>query len=693
VLGKTWTRAIPQGCREAPAPFKYNGKYYLFTSGLTGCTANPADIAVADSILGPWKMQGNPCIGPEANTSFHSQSTFVIHAPGKSENCFIFMADRWNGNELQKSTFIWLPFCIQSNGSIQLAYIPKWNLSVFDNFDNTVDKPVAKVSSEKQLSWNEVSGAAYYKVFRNGLLISFSSGTSFNLPKEMAGKAFAYTVSASNLLGISSLPSDPIVVKWDKVDTTYLSDVEPESWSQGFGAPEKDRAINQSPINIANRIFKKGIGTHSPSIIVYNICGSYSRFTAWVGVDHYPVFSTSSSIQFEVYGDEKLLFKGPVMHINDTAIPVDVSMNGVNELKLIVNDAGDGKNWDHANWADAKLVPHVSTPYFTSIPYARPCSHTCRICGNVKNNKSYTTREMMFGFRDTFEYYKCDRCGCLQIAHYPDNLSKYYPENYYSFEKPDTTKKNFIVSYLRKQRGMYQLYNKSFIGWLLSLRNEMPEYYEWLKYCGVGFDDEILDVGCGNGERIIHMYQEGFTHLTGIDPYIEKDLINNNHIKILKKFVFDLNHEYDFVMLNHALEHMPDQVKTIKKLFEIVKHGHYVLIRIPIVSSYSWRQYGVNWVHLDPPRHLYLHSIESMKILAEKSGFKIKKVVFDSHIEQFLGSMQYMNDIPMCSKRSCYNNLENSGLSNTQIQELIRKVHELNNNKDGDRANFFLYKE
>ncbi|MFC5402042.1 NPCBM/NEW2 domain-containing protein [Cohnella soli] len=35
---------------------------------------------------------------------------------------------------------------------------------------------------------------------------------------------------------------------------------------------------------------------------------------------------------------------------------VDVDVSGKNELKLIVTDAGDGINSDHADWADAKLT-------------------------------------------------------------------------------------------------------------------------------------------------------------------------------------------------------------------------------------------------------------------------------------------------------------------------------------------------
>jgi len=108
---ETWARILVRGHREAPAPFKHQGRYYLITSGCTGWKPNAADYAVAENILGPWKMKGNPCTGPEAELTFRAQSTSVLAVPGKPGH-FIFMADRWNPQNLPDSRYVWLPFTI-----------------------------------------------------------------------------------------------------------------------------------------------------------------------------------------------------------------------------------------------------------------------------------------------------------------------------------------------------------------------------------------------------------------------------------------------------------------------------------------------------------------------------------------------------------------------------------------------------
>jgi len=107
-----WKRILVGQRREAPAVFKQAGKYYLITSLCTGWDPNPATYAVADSMLGSWVQQGNPCQGPDAATTFHSQSTYVLPLqPGHGR--FLFMADRWNKTDLEHSGYCWLPLTVK----------------------------------------------------------------------------------------------------------------------------------------------------------------------------------------------------------------------------------------------------------------------------------------------------------------------------------------------------------------------------------------------------------------------------------------------------------------------------------------------------------------------------------------------------------------------------------------------------
>lgn len=110
--------------REAPAMFKHKGKYYLVSSACTGWSPNPAGWATADNPLGDWKQQDNPCTGPNNETTFQSQSTFVLPIQGK-EDQFLFMADRWNKTNLEDSRYIWLPLTM-NNGKPEIRWLTEW---------------------------------------------------------------------------------------------------------------------------------------------------------------------------------------------------------------------------------------------------------------------------------------------------------------------------------------------------------------------------------------------------------------------------------------------------------------------------------------------------------------------------------------------------------------------------------------
>jgi len=130
VENQTWARTLVRKMREGPAPFKYDGRYYLITSACTGWAPNAAECAVADQVLGPYKSLGNPCVGDGAGKTFGSQSTFVLPLPGQTGK-FIFMADQWRPGNLFDSRYVWLPLDNGTNGNFSLRWRKSWDLPAF----------------------------------------------------------------------------------------------------------------------------------------------------------------------------------------------------------------------------------------------------------------------------------------------------------------------------------------------------------------------------------------------------------------------------------------------------------------------------------------------------------------------------------------------------------------------------------
>lgn len=319
----------------------------------------------------------------------------------------------------------------------------------------------------------------------------------------------------------------------------------------------------------------------------------------------------------------------------------------------------------------------------------------CKICGNDTDNTVIHTKERMLGLYDPFDYLECSVCGCVQLLDIPTDMQRYYPrDSYYSFQREEESE-GFAFSlskWSRKIQADYKLYDKrKLLGWLLCLGYITPGIYHYLRKINAQHDTSILDIGCGNGELLFRLKEIGFSDLTGADPFLGED-IRVPGINIFKNDVYGLSGKYDFIMMNHAFEHMDEPEAVLKKAHDLLADKGCLMIRVPVSDAYCWRAYRECWVSLDPPRHFYIHSSRSMGILASKTGFFIKEVLHDATAFQFWGSEQYVKGIPLIAENSYDRNRSKSIFTKAQIRSYRARIADLNKSLQGGDAVFFLYK-
>ncbi len=120
--------------REAPVMLKHSGFYFLITSAQSGWRFNRANYYRAANILGPYTELGDPCVGANTHTTFNSQGTHTFAVEGKKD-AFIFISERHNTACMMDSSFIFLPVIFPSSSTLQLKYLPTWDLDYW-TFDN-----------------------------------------------------------------------------------------------------------------------------------------------------------------------------------------------------------------------------------------------------------------------------------------------------------------------------------------------------------------------------------------------------------------------------------------------------------------------------------------------------------------------------------------------------------------------------
>lgn len=324
----------------------------------------------------------------------------------------------------------------------------------------------------------------------------------------------------------------------------------------------------------------------------------------------------------------------------------------------------------------------------------------CRVCGSTGQHQTYHVREMMFGTREEFPYFLCAHCGCLQITEIPHNLFKYYPDNYYSIDQDIATPRHTRLpcprAFLERIRVGTALFGKGYkFNKIAAKFTDLPrEIYlagPLIKECGVrSWNAAFLDVGCGSRSWWLSNLQAlGFKNLIGVDPHI-KNHIDEDGIKIYKSQIHDIEGQFDVITLHHSLEHIPDQINTLRAIKSRLKPRGHCLIRIPLVSSLAWEMYGTDWVELDAPRHLYLHSLMSIDLIGKKAGFELIQTSWDSGAFQFYGSEQYRRDIPLTAENSFWKDPSKSDFSYREMAEYSALAAKVNQEGRGGRGCFIF---
>lgn len=309
----------------------------------------------------------------------------------------------------------------------------------------------------------------------------------------------------------------------------------------------------------------------------------------------------------------------------------------------------------------------------------------CKICLNKERNEVLEVKEMMFQFPNKFNYLYCSKCECLSLVNSPKDMSQYYPNEYYSY--------NVKNSQFKKFKFFKNIINKSAMKAKLGYGNVFENIlykfksisFNWLLSNMVNLKSKILDVGCGNGFLIAEMNDYGFKDLTGIDPFLSKLATTDKSPRLLSTALVDFQeNNFDMIMYHHSFEHLQFPNLELVNLHAKLKDDGILLIRVPVCDSFAFRTYKQNWVQLDAPRHYFLFSEKSMRHLAEKSGFKVEKIIYDSNSFQFTGSECYMQGKLLLEQGKLF--------TQEEINEFEKKAKILNEQSDGDSACFYLKK-
>nr|WP_319399054.1 NPCBM/NEW2 domain-containing protein [uncultured Carboxylicivirga sp.] len=197
-------------------------------------------------------------------------------------------------------------------------------------------------------------------------------------------------------------------ISWDHADwinpqielasgkTIKLTDLEWEYATAGWSKATVNKNVSGTALNVKGVEYENGIGTHSQSIIMYKIPENTVRFTCFAGLD-----KAATDVQGGTTVEFMLAVEDPTPRVVDVSkavantgriskkLPkgknIEADITNAKKLYLVVTDAGDNFNNDHADWINPTI--YKANGESLSLADLDWTNATCG-WGEVQKNKS-----------------------------------------------------------------------------------------------------------------------------------------------------------------------------------------------------------------------------------------------------------------------------------------------------------------
>jgi SAM-dependent methyltransferase len=252
---------------------------------------------------------------------------------------------------------------------------------------------------------------------------------------------------------------------------------------------------------------------------------------------------------------------------------------------------------------------------------SRPCP-ACYLCGTPGVLLYEGVKDRIFGASGMWSFKRCSSPGCglmwLDPIPVEEDIGKAYAKYYTHAGVP------------AQRKGLRKLLRK-FASVLFVLANPVHGERESLSlmFLDKVKPGKLLDVGCGNGVRLARLRSLGWDgYGQDVDPaavaYARDILGLEVHLGELEDMPFG-EKSFDYITLNHVIEHAYDPVALLKKCRRLLKVGGLLVIVTPNASSFACKQFGPFWRGLEPPRHIHIFTPGTLSTIVVKAGFAISR--------------------------------------------------------------------
>lgn len=266
---------------------------------------------------------------------------------------------------------------------------------------------------------------------------------------------------------------------------------------------------------------------------------------------------------------------------------------------------------------------------------------TCMVCGSNELSVLYSVKDTNESVPGTWDIVACDECGTGVLCPFPSNAD--------------------IASYYR--HVFYNEKGKRFRGWMEVLRHTLARLRGATLNKLMPERGRLLDFGSGAGHFAVAQSKAGW-EVHSVDPYSSASR-NAAACRVTERS-FELSYPdgyFDVVTLWYVIEHLQDPRAAITELRRVLRVGGIMLLAQQDFSSYQARTFRANWLYLDPPRHIWQFTANSLTRLASQIGLRpIHKSWASIEMGPFCILQSTLNTI-LGNKNDLFRFLKNPGLT------------------------------
>jgi len=259
----------------------------------------------------------------------------------------------------------------------------------------------------------------------------------------------------------------------------------------------------------------------------------------------------------------------------------------------------------------------------------------CLLCGNEGVPLYQGLRDRLFGAPGIWSLMQCPKCKLVWLnpQPIPEDIGKLYTK-YYTHTLHDALHKipkRLKDAIFSSSFGYNQLEQSAGWRWLGRFISFIPTFNDMvgslLMFLKASDRGRLIDIGCGNGLFLARMRNLGWQVL-GIEPDVKAAFVARDRFKIpviageLKSANLP-EISYDVITMNHVIEHVHDPIGLFQEIYRILKPKGKLVVLTPNVESLGHKLFRSSWRGLEPPRHLYLFTSETLQLCAEKVGFSV----------------------------------------------------------------------